>query len=99
MMYTRKALALMPYAQACVLVGEDGSATLISYETTVIYIDAEGWMTCTGTYSRTTIRHIGAFMKEYVEYPNGSWGTYFDAKAAYLGGYRFNIKTGEVGEL
>ena len=96
---TIKKLASMPYAQAHVEIDEDGNKYLFSYRTMVIELTADGWLTCTGTYSRTTIRHIGAFMREYVEWPNGERGDYFTAKNAYLGKYRLNIETGEVEDL
>lgn len=96
---TIKKLELMPYAQAHVEIDEDGNKYLFSYRTMVIELTADGWLTCTGTYSRTTIRHIGAFMREYVEWPNGERGDYFTAKNAYLGNYRLNIETGEVEDL
>ena len=89
----------MPYAQAHVEIDEDGNKYLFSYRTMVIELTADGWLTCTGTYSRTTIRHIGAFMREYVEWPNGERGDYFTAKNAYLGKYRLNVETGEVEDL
>ena len=92
-------LKSMPYAQAKVFHFDDDTIALISYRTTVITIDHDGCLTCTGTYSRTTIRHIGAFMKEYVELPNGRRGTYFMAKAAYVENYKINIYTGEVQDL
>lgn len=98
-MITLNKLSIMPYAQAHVVADDNGNIALISYKTQVVFIDSDGWMTCSGTYSRTTIRHIGAFMREYVKYPNGTCGSYFDAKNAYLGGYRFNIHTGEVEDL
>ena len=96
---TIKKLASMPYAQAHVEIDEDGNKYLFSYRTMVIELTADGWLTCTGTYSRTTIRHIGAFMREYVKWPNGERGDYFTAKNAYLGKYRLNVETGEVEDL
>lgn len=96
---TIKKLAYMPYATAHVEIDKDENIYLFSYRTMVVEITADGWMTCTGTYSNTTRRHIGAFMREYVEYPNGSRGTYHDAKNAFINGYRFNVKTGEVEDL
>ena len=96
---TIKKLAYMPYAQAHVEIDDEGNKYLFSYRTLVIELTADGWLTCTGTYSRTTIRHIGAFMREYVEWPNGERGDYFTAKNAYLGNYRLNVETGEVEDL
>ena len=84
-----KRLNSMPYAQACVCI-EGDTLTLISYTTPVIIVDAEGWLTCTGTYSRTTIRHIGAFMHDY------GYGSYKLAKYLYENRLKYNINTGEV---
>jgi len=92
-------LARMPYAQAHVEIDADGNTYLFSYRTLVIELTADGWLTCTGTYSRTTIRHIGAFMHEYVEFPNGSRGDYYTAKRCFTENYRMNVETGEIEEL
>lgn len=67
----------------------DGSIALQSYNTIVIEIDADGWMTVNGLYSRTTIKHIGWFMRELGL-------NYYTAKSIYRNGYKFNINTGEV---
>ena len=96
---TIKKLSAMPYAQAHVEIDNNGNIFLISYTTLVCCLDNEGWLSCTGTYSNTTRRHIGAFMKEYVEYPSGMRGNYYDAKACYEGGYQLNIYTGEVEDI
>ena len=96
---TIKKLSKMPYAQAHVEIDNDGNIHLFSYVTLVCTIDKDGWLTCTGTYSQTTRKHIGAFMREYVTYPNGNSGTYQDAKAAYEGDYRLNLHTGEIEDL
>lgn len=85
-----KKLSRMPSAQAGVIL-KDGSANLISYDTLVCTIDSEGWLTCTGTYSATTRKHIGAFMREYA--PNESYCT---AKRCYEQDEAYNIRTGEV---
>jgi hypothetical protein len=96
---TIKKLARMPYAQAHVEIDKDGNIYLFSYRTLVIELTADGWLTCTGTYSTTTRKHIGAFMKEYVQLPNGERGYYQIAKHAYEGNYRWNMETGEIEEL
>ena len=77
-------------AHAYVRIGDDGRITLVSYWTEVIRIDANGWIECTGTYSATTIRHIGWFMKEYTN------KDYYFAKELFEKGIRYNLKTGEV---
>ncbi len=96
---TIKKLSRMPYAQAHVEIDDEGNTYLFSYVTMVVEITADGWLTCTGTYSQTTRRHIGAFMREYVEWPNGERGDYYTAKNAYLGNYRYNVNTGEIEDL
>lgn len=92
-------LQSMPYAQAHVEIDSENNIYLFSYVTLVCAITADGWLICTGTYSQTTRKHIGAFMREYVEYPNGNRGSYYDAKACYENNYKFNIYTGEVEDL
>jgi len=96
---TIRKLSAMPYAQAHVEIDDNGNTYLFSYVTMVVKITADGWMSCTGTYSQTTRKHIGAFMREYVEWPNGERANYYDAKNAYEGNYRLNILTGEVEDL
>jgi len=94
-----KKLKRMPYAQAHIEKDESGNIYLFSYYTLVCILTSDGWLTCTGTYSPTTRKHIGAFMKEYVTYPNGENGTYQDAKYCYENKKQFNILTGEVEDL
>lgn len=62
---------------------------LVSYATTVIEIDEEGWLIVHGLYSMTTIKHIGWFMRE-LGY------SYMTAKHLYNKGLQMNIYTGEV---
>ena len=78
-----------PYAQATIIESVDGSKALVSYTTTVITIDNEGWLHVNGLYSMTTIRHIGWFMREL-------GFTYQLAKQLYNDRKEFNIYTGEV---
>lgn len=73
-----------------VIFDDDDSITLISYSMPVITIDADGWLACNGLYSRTTIRHIGQFMRAYTS------GNYYDAKACAVNNLVYNIYTGEV---
>ena len=77
-----------PYAQATIHEQDNGTIALVSYTTTVIVIDADGWMYVRGLYSRTTIKHIGWFMKEIGL-------TYQHAKRAYIDEKEYNIRTGE----
>ena len=60
----------------------------------VISIDPQGWLVCTGTYSVTTRKHIGAFMHEY-----GNGASYHTAKMCYENNQTYNIYTGEVMSL
>lgn len=94
-----KKLSAMPYAQAHVEIDNAGNIYLFSYVTLTCTITNDGWLTCTGTYSQTTRKHIGAFMREYVTYPNDTHGTYHEAKACFECNYRFNIYTGEVEDI
>lgn len=77
------------YASTYVRTFEDGTVQLVSYATTVIEIDSEGWMTVNGLYSMTTIKHIGWFMRE-----RGM--TYQLAKKIYNDNVKYNIYTGEI---
>jgi hypothetical protein len=83
-----KAVAGHEYAQAQEIFFDDGTVLLQSYRTIVIKIDPEGWLRCTGTYSMTTIKHIGWFMRE-----RGL--SYQLAKLMYLEDKEYNIHTGE----
>lgn len=83
-------LKLMPSAQAGVIENAEGTH-LISYATNVLTVDPEGWMTCNGTYSASTRRHINRFLKEY-EIP---YITYQTAKLCADEGLAVNIHTGE----
>ena len=65
MKYVEKKLKYCPYGSCKVRVYEDGKIQLISYCTMVIEIDENGYILCTGTYSATTRKHIGCFLKEY----------------------------------
>lgn len=84
-------LKSMPYAQAKVIATDNGYI-LISYKTTVARL-ADGWVEVYGLYSRTTCRHIGAFMREYCH------ADYYTAKRLYQEGLKLNIETGEVVEI
>ena len=77
---------------ARVYFNDDYSITLVSYSTPVITIDADGWLTCNGLYSATTIKHIGKFMRTYTK------GDYFDAKTCALDHKQYNVYTGEIRE-
>jgi hypothetical protein len=76
------ALKYEPSASAGVVNHEGKDFSLVSYTTSVInahYDEAEDcyYLECTGTYSATTRRHIGAFLREY--FPAISYYTMKDA--------------------
>lgn len=89
-----RALREMPYAQCGVNIHKDGRIDFISYTTLVISIDADGWLEITGTYSQTTRKQIGRFLREYV--PNLC---YQDVKKFYERELLYNVRTGEVKPL
>ena len=76
---------------SCGVVSSPEGFYLISYTTPVCFIDNDGFLSCTGTYSATTRKHIGAFLKEYAPMLD-----YYDAKKAYENGFKININTGEI---
>lgn len=76
------------YASTYVRIFDDDTVQLVSYTTTVIEITPEGWLSVTGLYSMTTIKHIGWFMRE-----RGM--TYQLAKQLYKDNKEYNIYTGE----
>lgn len=76
-------------AQAKVREYDNGARELVSYTTIACELDNEGWLKVNGLYSRTTIKHIGWFMKEL-------GFTYQLAKQLYIDNKEFNIYTGEV---
>lgn len=84
----------MPHAQCGVRIDGHGGITFVSYDTEVITIDPMGWLTCTGTYSATTRKQMGKFLKEYA--PNV---TYHDAKRCYEKNESMNIYTREFVKL
>lgn len=86
---TKRPLKNMPYAQATVIISEKNDIILRSYSTDVVIISG-GWMSCTGTYSATTRKHISAFMREF------NFGDYFLAKKLYQENLKLNIHTGEI---
>lgn len=62
-MATRK-LKYIPYGQATIIDYENGNVLLRSYDTIVAEIK-DGNVYCYGLYSRTTIKHLSAFAKEF----------------------------------
>lgn len=88
-MYTKKSNNGHDYAATYVRIFDDNTVQLVSYTTVVIEITPDGWMTVNGLYSRTTIKHIGWFMRE-----RGM--TYQLAKQLYNDNMKMNIYTGEI---
>lgn len=86
--YNVKFITNHPYANTHIRIWNDNTVELISYTTTIIKITPEGWLSCNGLYSMTTIKHIGWFMRE------GGF-TYQLAKQLYLDNKEFNVYTGE----
>ena len=87
---TSKTFTAHPHAQARINYFNDGTISLVSYRTTVCEFSPDGWLTVTGLYSMTTIKHIGWFMREVCGL------TYQHAKEVYKTGVKFNVYTGEV---
>ena len=85
-----KRLSEHPSSQCGVIVNKDGTH-FISYVTHVITIDNDGWLSCTGTYSATTRKQIGWFLREYAPRL-----CYHDAKHCAEKGVEMNIHTREV---
>lgn len=77
------------YAATHVRIFDDNTVQLVSYTTVVIEITPDGWMTVNGLYSRTTIKHIGWFMRERDM-------TYQLAKQLYNDNMKMNVYTGEI---
>ena len=82
-------LSNMPYAQAGVINLDDG-IQLVSYETIVAEI-VDNWLHVYGMFSRTTGKHISAFLKEYAPRMG-----YYDAKKCANENMEINIYTGET---
>lgn len=76
------------YAQCKVIQYSNGDFILRSYSTDVVIVH-DRWLECTGVYSRTTIKHIGWFMREL-------GFDYYTAKQLWQDGLKMNIDTGEV---
>ena len=78
-MYIEKTLKSHPYAN-CKIIVTDEYIYLKSYSTIVLEYDTiRQIITCSGLYSRTTIKHIGWFMKQLF---NNKF-TYHDIKRCY----------------
>lgn len=89
-MIIKKLENLRSDANALVIIEKDGTINLVSYETIVAIIDSEGWLLIKGLYSKTTKKHIGAFMKEFCNLE------FEDAEKIYDNAWLLNIYTGEI---
>ena len=90
MTYNR-ALKYCPRGSAGVLYSKDTQGEyqlLVSYSTAVAWVYDDGFIGCSGAYSATTRKHIGAFAKEFGL-------SYYDFKKCYEQGIEWNYKTGE----
>lgn len=84
-------LKLMPSAQAGIVRESDGGISLMSYATKVATVDGEGWLTCRGTYSASTRRHLNRWMREF-----DTPCDYYTCKKCAEDDVAINIYTGEI---
>lgn len=76
-------------AQARINVCDNGAKELISYNTRVLKLSADGWLQVYGLYSVTTRKHISWFMR-------GQLGlSYQLARQLYDDNMIYNLNTGE----
>lgn len=96
MSYVTTTFADHPSAQCRVLIYDNNDRELMSYSTRVLYLNNKGWLTCYGTFSACTRKHIGWFMHEFVPAPLNN---YYIAKGCFDGHYKINVNTGEKIDL
>lgn len=89
--YYSRNLSGHPSAQCGIRDYVDGAIDFVSYTTTVISIDKNGWLKYTGLYSPTTRKQISWFLHECAPMI-----TYQMIKQAYDNGVQINIYTGEI---
>lgn len=84
--------ALNGHKQAAAYEWKDfhGGYGLTSYRTQIIHVSEDGWMVVSGTFSRTTIKHIGWFVKQH------NLPSYYEVKAMFEKGLAMNVLTGET---
>ena len=82
-------------AQCKILVDYDGNICLLSYNTIVCKVNTDGWFYINGLYSRTTIKHIGWFMR-YISAHFSTSVSYYDAKRCYEHDLIMNVKSKEA---
>lgn len=85
-------LSLCPYGSCGIIKHNDGTITLVSYTTCILDLTSDGWLVprFNPAYSRTTIKHVGYFMKEFTKL------NYYTAKDIYNKDICLNINTGET---
>ena len=83
--YVDKRLPGMEYAQAGILY-EPSAEFLVSYETIVAELTADGWVHIYGLFSPTTRKHLGRWAKMHGL-------TYMDVKKMYDVSQDYNIYT------
>ena len=89
--YRDRPLAYCPHG-SCGVIETENALYLKSYTTFVIKYDKKrNTLQCSGTYSATTRKHIGAFLKEY--FPTVS---YYTMKQCYLDNKAYHPTTGEI---
>ena len=77
---------------SCGVLETENDIFLQSYTTIVLRLNKKsGWLYCTGTYSATTRKHIGLWLKEFC--PDVS---YQMMKNCYANNMEYNINTGEL---
>lgn len=85
-------LQAMPYAQAGICVDQYGE-TLISYTTPAVRVEnGKAHFLIAPDYSRTTGKHVGAFLREI----SRGRVDYHDAKRAYYAGKALDLLTGDL---
>lgn len=91
-----KRLQRCPYGSCGIVQIDPNIIAMISYTTKVIEFNTKtGWVICTGTYSATTRKHIGAFCKEYLPASCG----YYQMKHIAEKGLAYNVFTGELMDI
>ena len=94
--YVDRRLLYMPAAQAGIINhvdtfnGPRPGYTLMSYATPAATLSDTGILTVDCLCSASTRRHVSAFLKEFCPHIS-----YYDAKAAYNGGYSIDVNTGD----
>lgn len=93
--YRDQPLEYLPYGSCgTVFIKKDKNPALKSYQTFVLQKDVNGYVQCTGIYSRTTIKHIAAWLKEFA--PKISYHT---MKQCYIKNLAIHAENGNIVEL